>query len=113
MIEMVKIITNEYDQGCTEGVFYQREEDTTNKNSKKIFKKRSGIDMMKHSFPNRVMNIWNDLPEWTVSAENVIKFESHLDSVWKEQEQKYDYEDSITTTHSQNGNQTSELESQA
>ncbi len=85
MIETFKIITNIYDPDCTEGVFQLREIDTTRGHSKKIFKKNK-FSMMKYSFPNRVVNNWNDLPEWVVLAATVMQFESRLDRAWSEQE---------------------------
>ncbi len=113
MIETFKIINNIYNQDCTEGIFQMKEECTTRGNGKKIFKKRSRLDMRKHSFPNRVVNTWNDLPEWVVSADSVMRFETCLDRAWKDQEQKYNYRASITTTQHQLDNQAVELESQA
>ena len=44
-----------------------------------------------HSFANRVVTIWNDLPEQVVSAKNVQSFEARLDKFWENQEFKYDW----------------------
>lgn len=116
-IEAYKIITQKYDQDCTQGIFQMREGDATRGNTKKLFKTRARLNIRKYAFPNRVVNNWNDLPEWVVNAETVVKFESSLDRVWKGQEQKYNYRAHITTTTTHNqrhtDNQAIELESQA
>ncbi|KAG7178057.1 putative Endonuclease-reverse transcriptase-containing protein 8, partial [Homarus americanus] len=42
---------------------------------------------LRHSFPSRVVNNWNGLPEWVVNVETVEKFEAKLDKYWKNQQQ--------------------------
>ena len=43
-------------------------------------------------FGLRVTKMWNDLPDSVVCAPSVKTFEKRLDSYWKNQEIKYDYE---------------------
>lgn len=117
-IETYKIITQKYDPDCTRGIFRMREDNTTRGNSKKIFKTGTRLNIRKYAFSNRVVNSWNDLPEWVVDAESVEKFESRLDKVWRGQEQKFNYKADITTIASTRGQSYSErqdieLESQA
>lgn len=126
-IEAYKIITHKYDPDCTAGIFRMREDTATRGNSKKIFKTGTRVNSRKNVFSNRVVNNWNDLPEWVVSAETLVKFESHLDKVWKDQEQKFNYKAQITTitttrphynninnnNNNINSNQVLELEPQA
>jgi len=38
------------------------------------------------SFSNRVVSIWNSLPDYVVSACSVVDFESHLDYFWRDLE---------------------------
>ncbi|XP_050704335.1 uncharacterized protein LOC126989767 [Eriocheir sinensis] len=90
-IETFKIVTRKYDIDCTEGLFDLREDSTTRGNSKKIFKPRARLNVRKFSFPNRVVNTWNSLPEWVVNADSVESFEAKLDKFWKNQEQKFSY----------------------
>ncbi|KAG7170129.1 putative Endonuclease-reverse transcriptase-containing protein 9, partial [Homarus americanus] len=68
-----------------------REDDTTRGNTKKIYKTRARLNLRRHSFPSRVVNNWNGLPEWVVNVETVEKFEAKLDKYWKNQEQVYNY----------------------
>ena len=46
-------------------------------------------DVRKYSFNNRVIPIWNSLPDHIVKAESVKEFEKGLDEFWKNQEIKY------------------------
>ncbi|KAG7175624.1 hypothetical protein Hamer_G030419, partial [Homarus americanus] len=81
-----------------------REVDTTRGNTKKIYKTRERLNLRRHSFPSRVVNNWNGLPEWVVNVETVEKFEAKLDKYWKNQQQ------GTNIRHTQ---PPSELESQA
>ena len=114
MIETYKIINQKYDQDCVEGIFQMREDDVTRGNTKKIFKRRSRLNLRKYSFPNRVVDKWNDLPEWVVNADTVEKFEHQLDKVWSGQEQRFSYRAHITTRNQGHvSDEAIELESQA
>ena len=57
---------------------------------KKLFLPRANKDIRKFNFTNRVVKLWNSLPENIVQAENIIQFEKRLDFHWKDQELKYD-----------------------
>lgn len=117
-IETYKIITHKYDPDCTRGIFKMRDDSITRGNSLKIFKEGSRLNIRKNTFSNRVVNNWNDLPEWVVSSGSVIKFESNLDKAWKGQGQKFNYRAPITTiattrAREYSNSQDIELESQA
>ena len=58
--------------------------------SKKLFLPRSNKNIKKYFFTNRIINLWNNLPEDVVSAGSMIAFERGLDDFWKDQEMKYD-----------------------
>lgn len=69
-------------------------------------------------FSNRIVNNWNNLLEWVVSAETVKTFQSRLDQMWKDQEQTFNYEAQLATrattqTTTDRGENYMELESQA
>ena len=66
-----------------------------------IYKTRASLDLRKFSFPYRVVNNWNELPEWMVSADSAEKFESRLDKFWKNLDQKHCYRARSSTTHIQ------------
>lgn len=118
-IETYKIISHKYDQECIEGLFQMREDYTTRGNTRKIFKTRARLDLRKFSFPNRVVNDWNELPDWVVSADSVASFEGRLDKFWSTQDLRYNYKArKINTTRSAatarlSNDEASELETQA
>ena len=116
MIETYKILSGKYDRDCTEGMFHITE-DGTRGNTKKLFKNRSRLNIRKYAFPNRVVNIWNSLPEWVVNAENVEKFERKLDKHWQYKEKKFYYKARILPTtmqsHAVANSVANELEPQA
>ena len=51
--------------------------------------------MRKHSFKNRVTDIWKDLPQELEQAKTVKSFEILLDKYWENQEVKCDYNEEI------------------
>ena len=58
--------------------------------SKKLYMSGANKDVRKYSFNNRVINIWNSLPDHLVKSKTVKEFERGLDDYWKNQELKYD-----------------------
>ena len=48
-------------------------------------------DLRKFSFTNRIVNIWNSLPNAIVDVDSVDLFKSRLDNFWRFQDVKYDY----------------------
>ena len=64
-------------------------------NKKKLFKYRARLDVRKYSFSNRVVDLWNSLPDSVISAETVFTFETRLDDYWKDQDILYKYESKI------------------
>ena len=58
---------------------------------KKLFKRRSRLDIRKFSFPFRVVEIWNSLPEIVVKAPSVNSFENRLDKFGQNQNLVYNY----------------------
>jgi hypothetical protein len=63
MIETFKIINGIYDKEVTEIFFEMSRTDQTRGNSKKIQKGNCRQNLRKHSFKNRVTDIWNNLPQ--------------------------------------------------
>ncbi len=86
-IETFKIV-NKYDKECTEGFFRMREDSVTRGHDKKLFKTGARLNHRKYSFPNRVVNVWINLPDEVVHSETVTQFEARLDKFWKSQNQK-------------------------
>jgi len=48
-------------------------------------------ELRKFNFTNRVIPVWNSLPNRVVSADTTNTFKNHLDKFWSDQEVLYDY----------------------
>ena len=55
---------------------------------------RTKYNIRKYSFTNRIVNLWNSLPNDTVLADNINIFKNRLDKFWSTLEGA-----SCTTTH--------------
>ena len=53
-------------------------------------------NLTKFSFTNRVVPIWNSLPDYVISACSVGVFEKRLDSSWKNQDCVYNWKADVT-----------------
>lgn len=91
MIETYKILSGKYDEECSEDIIQLREESATRGHPKKIYKRRTRLNIRKYSFSNRIVDNWNELPDLVIESDTVEKFERNLDKVWLSQEQKYNY----------------------
>ena len=67
-------------------------------NDKKMKKNYSKINIRKFSFTNRIVDIWNSLPNEVITAKTVNNFEINLDKYWETQEFKYDHTANINLT---------------
>ena len=61
-------------------------------------KNYSKINIQKFSFTNRIVDIWNSLPNEVITAKTVNNFEINLDKYWETQEFKYDHTANINLT---------------
>ena len=57
---------------------------------KSLYTPRFNTPIRQHSFSQRVIHIWNDLPPEAKNAKSVVEFEKILDEFWKDQPLKYD-----------------------
>ncbi|KAK3097078.1 hypothetical protein FSP39_006174 [Pinctada imbricata] len=92
MIETFKITTGVYDPRVTKDLFELVPSNTTRGHHLKISKKRCNLDVRKYFFINRVVNVWNQLPESIINAKNVKTFESRLNRHWGNHPMIYNYE---------------------
>ena len=49
-------------------------------------------DVRKYCFTNRIVNTWNGLPNWVISAKTTNTFKNRLDKFWQNQEIIYDFQ---------------------
>ena len=92
MIETYKFNQGEY----TSNYPFTNEEDISRRgHSLKLKKGRFHTNVRKHFFTERVINLWNVLPDQIVGAPTITTFKNRLDQHWKQ----YQYSlDSIPTT---------------
>ena len=95
MIEVFKLVDMYYFDCANLFTFRDQSKRVTRGNKKKLFKYRARLDVRKDSFSNRVVDLWNSLPDSVISAETVFTFETRLDDYWKDQDILYEYESKI------------------
>lgn len=109
MIETYKIISGIYDTEVTNGMLEQIESTRTRGHSYKLKKNQCRLNVRKYNYTNRIVDVWNSLPEKVVTAKTVKQFEIRLDRVWEDQEMKYVYTEPYETG---SGNPTLEIENE-
>ena len=92
MIETFKILSGIYDSRVTGGLFERVTSSYTRGHDLKIAKKRSSLDVRKNFFTNRVVDLWNSLPNNIISAKNVKTFENRLDRYWENHPMYFNHE---------------------
>ena len=97
MIETYKITSGIYDQSVTENMLPINIGTRTRGHSKKLETSYCRRDIRKYNFTNRIIKIWNNLPEQVVNARSVKQFKSQLDRYWARQEVKFDLDSDIQT----------------
>jgi len=85
MIETYKIITGKY-YLCVAPTLPKGSTSITRGNDLRLLKSHVKYDLHKFGFPNRVVNTWNSLPNWVVSANTTNTFKSRLDKFWQNQD---------------------------
>ena len=78
-------------------MFELREYGITRGHTKKIYKERSRLQIRQNSFKNRIVDIWNTLPQKVVDCKTVLSFERNLDKYWKDQDNKFYHRTNIST----------------
>jgi len=58
--------------------FVHRSDDSTRGNQLKLYKCHCTVDVTKHYFANRIVNVWNSLPDTVVTAPSSLSFRRQL-----------------------------------
>ena len=92
MIEVYKIVHGLYDVSC-QSILKLRNQTSQRvamrQNDYQLYYKRAEKNLRKYSFPIRVVNIWNNLPNYVVKAPSLNSFKNRLDKLWSDQEMLY------------------------
>ena len=62
-----------------------------------IYQSQVHCDIRKFNFANRVVSLWNSVPEAVVCAETVDTFKNRLDKFWQDREVLYNRKADICT----------------
>ena len=60
-----------------------------------IYQSQVHYDIRKFNFTNRIISVWNSLPDAVVSANTVNTFKNKLDRLWQDQEVRYNWKADI------------------
>ena len=83
MIETYKILTNIYDPITTKTLMQVDTKTKTRTHTFKLHKDRFNTNKYKYFFTNRIINNWNNLPKYIVTAETLNSFKNKLDIHWE------------------------------
>ena len=77
---------------------------SNNKNTRgnhyKLYHNQSKYDIRKYFFTNRVVDIWNSLPDYVVEVDSSNIFKQRLDKFWSHQEVFINFEAELEGTGS-------------
>ena len=84
LIETYKILHGLYDKKTTNTLFDRNTNTITRSNEFKLTKNRVESKKYQWFFTNRVINMWNGLPNFIVSADSLNTFKNRVDSHFEE-----------------------------
>ena len=103
MIETQKLLTGKYDQQVAiavpknvTGKYFTRD------NTNKLLVKRCRYELQKNFFSNRIVNMWNSLPDYVVMSDTINTFKNRLDAHWEHRDFLFHYRATYTRTGDQN-----------
>ena len=82
MVQVYKII-NGTDKLDTDALLTFSRQGTTRGHSLKLFKRRPRLNLRRNSFSNRIVDVWNTLPETVVGAPSLNAFKNRLNKHWR------------------------------
>jgi len=90
MTETYKIVTGKC-QPCVAPTLCKGNVFVTRGNDLRLEKSQVKYDLRKFGFTNRVVNTWNSLPNWVVSANTTNTFKTRSDKFWHNQDIIYNF----------------------
>jgi len=97
MIEVFKILHGYYN-GIGNISLLPHVNTATRGNKYKLYQSSVKYDLRKHFFTNRVVSLWNSLPNIVVDSESINCFKSRLDKFWYNPDVLYNWEGDFTGT---------------
>ena len=94
MIEVYKTLNGFYDPSVAP-ILIRNYDTRTHGNNLKLTHSRSRLDVRKYSFSCRIVSLWNKLPNWVVTCENINSFKNNLDRFWASQDLYYNWDADI------------------
>ena len=87
MIELYKMIHNKYDRSLCPNLTMRSEitTQTSRLNSRALFQTRNKMEIRRNYFSQRVIPVWNSLPDKVVNATSTDSFKAKLDKHWEHQ----------------------------
>jgi len=70
----------------------------TRSNKYKLYQSFIKYDLRKHFFTNRMVSLWNSLPDRVMASDTINCFKSRLDKFWTNQDVLYNWEADFTGT---------------
>jgi len=98
MVETFKIVTGIYDMVVSPSMLGAGSSYATRCHDFRLQKFTTRYDLREYYFTNRVVNMWNSLSSYVVSAESANCFKNRLDNFWKDQEIIYNFRAEIYGT---------------
>jgi len=99
MIETYKLLTGKYDQQLALTLPTNVTGDCfTGGNCNKLFVKRCRYELRKNFFSNRIVNMWNRLPDYVVISDTINTLKNRLDAHWKHRDFLFHYRATYTRT---------------
>ena len=80
--------------------FVSREVNQTRGNKFKIFQDHVHYNLRKYYFSNRVIQIWNSLPDSVVESKSINSFKNNLDKFWQNEDVKFNWKANLTAAGS-------------
>ena len=78
-------------------MFYMVQHSKTRSNCLKIDKLQVRTSLKQNTFTLRVVNAWNSLPNYVVTAPSVISLKNRPDSKWHDHPWKFDFKSELGT----------------
>ena len=82
MVQVYKIISG-IDKLDTDALLTFSSQGRKRGHSLKLFKRRARLNLRKNSFSNRIVDVWNTLPEFVVKAPSLNAFKNRLNKHWR------------------------------